>query len=133
MVLKKEKISKINADTLKVALLTENSSKYFGGFVEFIREQGVVGIAIGLVLGTAATTLVKSLIDNIVMPPIGVLLGSAEGLKGEHLLLGTFRGKEAYLQYGQFLNDFINFIIIALVVYIVVKLLRVDRLDKKKV
>jgi large conductance mechanosensitive channel len=127
-----EKIHKINADNIRVAVLAENSNKYFGGFIEFIREQGVVGVAIGLVLGTAATVLVKSLIDNIVMPPIGVLLGSAEGLKGQKLSLGVYHGKEAFLQYGQFLNDFINFIIIALVIYIVLKLLRVDRLDKKK-
>lgn len=127
-----EKKHKINADNIHVAILTENSSKYFGGFVEFIREQGVVGIAIGLVIGAAATTLVKSLIDNVVMPPVGVLLGSAEGLKGLKVSLGVYHEKEAFLQYGQFLNDFVNFLIVALVIYVVVKLLRVDRLDKKK-
>lgn len=103
------------------------------GFMDFIRTQGVIGLAIGLILGGAASVLVKSLVDNIVMPPIGLLLGSAEGLKGLAVTLGhTSAGKPAVLHYGIFVNDFVNFFIIALVVYITVKLLKVDKLDKSK-
>lgn len=103
------------------------------GFIDFIRTQGVVGLAVGLVLGGAVSALVKSLIDNIVMPPLGLLLGSAEGIKGLSITMGTTAaGKPAILNYGVFLNDFINFIIIALVVYLIVHLLKFDRLDKKK-
>lgn len=103
------------------------------GFVDFIRTQGVVGLAVGLVLGGAVSVLVKSLIDNIVMPPLGLLLGSAEGIKGLAVTMGTTAaGKPAVLNYGIFLNDFINFMIIALVVYLIVHLLKLDRLDKKK-
>lgn len=103
------------------------------GFIDFIRTQGVVGLAVGLVLGGAVSALVKSLIDNVVMPPLGLLLGSAEGIKGLSITMGTTAaGKPAILNYGVFLNDFINFIIIALVVYLIVHLLKFDRLDKKK-
>jgi large conductance mechanosensitive channel len=102
------------------------------GFVDFIREQGVIGLAIGFVIGAAAATVVKSLVDNVFMPPIGVLIGSADGIKSLTLSLGTYHGKEALLHYGQFLNDLINFVIIALVIYIIVRLLRLDRADKKK-
>jgi large conductance mechanosensitive channel len=102
----------------------EQKAGYVSGFMDFIREQGVVGFAIGFILGAASTTLVKSLVDNIVMPPINILLGSADGLKNLKLYLGSSDGKVTYLQYGQFLNDLINFIILAL--------LRLDRLDKKK-
>ncbi len=103
------------------------------GFVDFIRTQGVVGLAVGLVLGGAVSVLVKSLIDNVVMPPLGLLLGSAEGIKGLAVTMGTTAaGKPAVLNYGIFLNDFINFMIIALVVYLIVHLLKLDRLDKKK-
>ena len=108
--------------------------KHVNGFMDFIREQGVVGLAVGLVLGGAVTILVKSLIDNLVMPPLGFILGSAEGLKGLTLHLGqTPAGKEAILNYGVFLNDLINFVVIALVVYLAVRAFGFDqKFDKKK-
>ncbi len=102
-------------------------------FFDFIRTQGVVGLAVGLVLGGAVSVMVKSLVDNVVMPPLGLLLGSAEGLKGLSWTMGTTSdGVPAVLHYGVFLNDFINFIVIALVVYVIVHLLRIEKLDKKK-
>jgi len=102
-------------------------------FVNFIRTQGVVGLAVGLVLGGAVSVLVKSLIDNVVMPPLGLLLGSAEGLKGLAWTVGTTAdGKGAVLHYGVFLNDFINFIVIALVIYLIIHLMGFDKIDKKK-
>lgn len=119
--------------TAKVrAAAKRRSAKHVNGFLEFIREQGVIGLAIGFVIGAAAATLVKSLIDNVVMPPLGVLLGSANGLKGLSTSLGHHGGKEVVLNYGVFLNDLVNFLILALAVYVVVKLLRLDKLDKKK-
>jgi large conductance mechanosensitive channel len=108
------------------------TSKHLKGFLDFVREQGVVGLAVGLVLGGAVSVLVKSLIDNVVMPPIGILLGSADGLKGLTLSLGTYNGKDALLSYGAFLNDLLNFVVIAGVVYAVVHILGFDKkLDKK--
>lgn len=106
---------------------------YAKGFVNFIREQGVVGLAVGLVLGGAVATVVKSLVDNVVMPPVGFLLGSADGLKGLNWTIGRTDGKDAVLHYGAFLNDLLNFVIIALVIYIVVHMLGLDKkFDKKK-
>jgi len=116
----------------RVAAVKSRGSKHANGFIEFVREQGVIGLAIGFVIGAAAATLVKSLIDNVVMPPIGILLGSADGLKGLKVSLGMHDGKEAILHYGVFLNDLVNFLILALAIYIVVRVLRLDRLDKKK-
>ncbi|MBC7943526.1 MscL family protein [Candidatus Saccharibacteria bacterium] len=114
----------------KVAGVGKNQLR---GFLDFIRTQGVVGLAVGLVLGGAVSVLVKSLIDNVVMPPIGLLLGSAEGLKGLVWTIGTTAdGKSAVLHYGVFLNDTINFIVIALVIYLIIHLLKFDRIDKKK-
>jgi large conductance mechanosensitive channel len=102
-------------------------------FINFIRTQGVVGLAVGLVLGGAVTVMVKSLVDNVVMPPLGFLLGSSDGLKGLSWNMGkTHGGQNAILHYGVFLNDLINFIVIALVVYMIVHLFKFDRLDKKK-
>ena len=93
------------------------------GFMQFIREQNIVGLAIGLVLGTHAGALVNSLINNVFMPPLGLLLGSKEGLVGWTIPLGD-TGAEMAL--GAFLNDLINFIILAFVIYIVIKALKLD-------
>jgi len=102
------------------------------GFIDFIKSQGVIGLAVGLVLGGAVTVLVKSLVDNVVMPPIGLLLGSAEGLKGlTWTMANTSDGLPAVLYYGVFLNDMINFVVIALVVYLIVKLLKVEKVEAK--
>lgn len=124
-------------NTKKIELSTDKlvgvGSSQLKSFVDFIRTQGVIGLAIGLVLGGAVSVLVKSLIDNVVMPPLGLLLGSAEGLKGLTLVMGTTSdGTDAVLQYGVFLNDFINFIVIAAVVYAIVHFFKFDKIDKKK-
>jgi len=125
---KEKKSAKINRKVVADAGKTQ-----LKGFVDFIRTQGVAGLAVGLVLGGAVSILVKSLVDNVVMPPFGLVLGSAEGLKGLVWTIGTTNsGQVVALRYGIFLNDFINFIVIALVVYFTVKLLRFDQLDKKK-
>lgn len=106
---------------------------YAKGFVNFIREQGVVGLAVGLVLGGAVATMVKSLVDNVVLPPVGLLLGSANGLRGLNWTIGKADDKDVVLQYGAFLNDLLNFMIIAFVVYFVVHSLGIDKkFDKKK-
>ncbi|OGL34305.1 hypothetical protein A3F64_00295 [Candidatus Saccharibacteria bacterium RIFCSPHIGHO2_12_FULL_42_8] len=112
--------------------VTGKSVQHASGFMDFIRTQGVVGLAVALVLGGAVAVMVKSLIDNVVMPPLGFVLGSAEGLKGLEMTLGKAGGKQAVLHYGVFLNDLVNFIVIALVIYMVVHLLGLDKLDKKK-
>jgi len=101
-------------------------------FLDFIRSQGVIGLAVGLVLGGAVTVLVKSLVDNLIMPPLGFIMGSAEGLKGLNWIMGnTINGTPAVLNYGIFLNDLINFLVIAMVVYFIVSLAKVDKIDKK--
>lgn len=110
----------------------------FGGshakaFIEFIRTQGVIGLAVGLVLGGAVGAMVKSMVDNIIMPPLGLVLGSAEGLKGLSWVIGkTSDGKEAVLHYGVFLNDLINFVVIALVIYFIISLFKIEKIEKKK-
>lgn len=92
-------------------------------FVDFVREQGVVGLAIGFVLGGSVSKVVTALVQDIIQPVIGLLFGSTDGLKVLHL---------GPVLYGDFLANFIDFIIVALVVYFVFKQLKLDRLDKKK-
>ena len=128
---KGEKIMAVKIDREKAKNATKaGAAKLKGGmtgFMQFIKEQNVVGLAIGLVLGTAAGALVKSLIDNVIMPPLGFLLGSADGIKGLVLDMGTTpAGEHAVLAYGAFINDLINFLVLALVIYFVIKLLKLD-------
>ena len=92
------------------------------GFVTFIREQGVIGLAVGFILGGAVSKLVTSLVDNIVQPLLGPILGSAEGLNG--LAIGP-------VTYGNFITALIDFIVIAAVVYFMFKGLGIEKLDKK--
>lgn len=102
------------------------------GFVDFIREQGVVGLAVGLILGVAAKSVIDSLVNNIFNPIIGLLTG---GVTLEHKTLCIKHAGavcKTTMNYGQFFSDLISFIIVAAVVYFVVKGLKLDKLDKKK-
>jgi len=115
----------------KVSKIGEKGKEGMRGFLEFIKGQGVIGLAVGLVIGTAASVLVNSFINNIVMPPLGFLLGSGDGLRGLVWDMGeTASGEHAVLKYGMFLSDLINFLVIAVVVYLVIKWLKVEM--KKK-
>ena len=102
------------------------------GFIDFIREQGVVGLAVGLVLGVASKSVIDSLVNNIFNPIIGVLTGG-ENLASRYLCLKTADGAcVAKLGWGHLLSDMLSFVIVAAVVYFSVKSLKLDRLDKKK-
>ena len=94
-----------------------------GGFLEFIRSQGVVGLAIGFILGGAVGKVVASLVNDIVLPLLALILGSTEGLK-ELAYLG--------IQYGAFFTTLLDFVIIAAVIYFVFKRLGIEKLDKPK-
>lgn len=97
------------------------------GFLNFIREQGAVGLAVGFILGGAVSDLVKSIIDNIINPLLGILLNNVKGLE-----TATFELLGATIKYGALLSTLINFCVIAAVVYFGVKKLGLDKLDKKK-
>jgi len=96
------------------------------GFIAFIREQGVVGLAVGFILGGAVSKIVASLVDNLVNPIVGLALGKVD-LADKAVTLGS-----ASLRYGKFISTLVDFIIIAAVVYFGVKMLGLDKLDKKK-
>jgi len=97
------------------------------GFIEFIRERGVVGLAVGFILGGAVSKVVAALVTDIINPLINIALGSGEGFRSAALHIGP-----AEILYGDMISVFIDFIVIALVVYFGVKILHLDRLDKKE-
>lgn len=96
------------------------------GFVQFIREQGVVGLAVGFILGGAVSKLVAALVEDIINPVIALGLNNVENLNDAYLQVGA-----AKIMWGSFVNVLIDFIIIALVVYFGVKMLKLDQLDKQ--
>ncbi len=103
-----------------------------GGFVEFVRSQGVVGLAVGLVLGVAAKGVVDSLVNNIFNPIIGLLTGGVN-LSDKYFCMAYSGGDcTNALRYGQLVSDVMSFLIAALVIYILVKGLKLDKIDKKK-
>jgi large conductance mechanosensitive channel len=114
-------------DVRGVRRIGVGAKSYFTEFVDFIRTQGVVGFATGFILGGAVSTLVKSFIENLVNPILGVLLGRAKDLSDSFI---PFFGSQ--IMYGQFINDLIGFIVLAAVVYFGVKKIGLDRLDKQK-
>lgn len=95
------------------------------GFIDFIREKGVVGLAIGFLIGGAVSKLVTSLVEDIINPLVGLALGKV-GLAEASWSIGT-----AELKWGHLISSMVDFIIIAAVVYFGFRLLRLDRLDKK--
>ena len=103
------------------------TNKQMQGFVDFIREQGVVGLAVGFILGGAVSKLVSALVTDIVNPLLGLVLGFAKDLKTASFGIGSAR-----IMYGDLISVFIDFVVIALVVYYGVKMIGLERLDKKK-
>lgn len=97
------------------------------GFMDFIRAQGVVGLAVGFILGGAVSKVVSSLVEDIINPVLGLVLGAADGLESASLMVG-----KAEVMYGSFVGVVIDFLVIALVVYYGVRALGLDKLDKKK-
>lgn len=100
------------------------------GFVEFIREKGVIGLAIGLAIGTAASGLVAQFVGAVITPTIVLLIG-ADGLKSLNTTV-DFAGRSATYAFGDLLDAVLKFIAIAAVIYFVILGLKLDRLDKKK-
>lgn len=99
------------------------------GFVEFIREKGVVGLAVGLAIGTAATGLVTQIVSAVITPLVGLLLGK-DGISSLDFTVTIGSRSETFL-IGDLLDALIKFMAVAAVIYFVVMGLKLDRLDKK--
>jgi large conductance mechanosensitive channel len=96
------------------------------GFIEFIRSHGVVGLAVGFIMGGSITKLITSFVTDIINPVVGLLLGPIGDLKNAYLPIGSTK-----ILFGDFISSVIDFLIIAFIVYFIVKLFGVNQ-DKKK-
>src|ERR1044071_3608386 len=98
-------------------------------FKEFIARGNVVDLAVAVVIGAAFGRIITSLVEGIIMPPIGLLLGKVDfsnlfiDLSGQHpvsLADAQLKGLPV-IAYGNFVNDVISFLIIALVIFLIIK------------
>ena len=99
-------------------------------FLEFVREKGVLGLAIGIIMGGAVTQFVNAIVIDLLNPLIGTVTGSGGSL---NLLAYTVPYTHITFLWGAFLSSFINFLaIIAVIYFVFTKLPVLSELDKKK-
>lgn len=114
----------------KAAQLKEDARGHSSGFVDFIRTQGVIGLAVGLAIGTAAGDTVKKLVEGFINPIVQFLVGSST-LTGASWQLQLW-GRTADFKWGAFISSLITLLATALVIYIIVHFLKLNKLDKEK-
>lgn len=129
----------------KAADARENTKigKQLGGFMDFVRTQGIVGLAVGLAIGTQAGATVKSIVEGFISPLVAFIVGSQDGLlNAKWNVVGPDSEATNYwlslgqrtlvISWGAILSSLITLIAVAAVIYFVVKGLKLDKLDKKK-
>ena len=100
-------------------------------FKEFAVKGDAVDMAVGIVIGAAFGKIVSSLVSDVIMPPVGLLLGGVDfkNLKAT-LKAATFDAPAVTLNYGQFINSLLDFLIVAFAIFMVIK--GINRLKKKQ-
>jgi large conductance mechanosensitive channel len=94
-------------------------------FKAFIMRGNVVDLAVAVVIGGAFGAVVKSLVSDIIMPPLGVITGGIDFSRMKVIIQGASgTTKEVAITYGAFINTIITFLIIALAIFIVIKALQ---------
>ena len=101
----------------------------FREFKEFVARGNVIDLAVAVVIGAAFGKIVTSLVEGVIMPPIGLALGKVDfanlflDLSGQHpLTLAEAKAKGLpVIAYGMLINDIVNFLIIALVIFLIIR------------
>ena len=99
------------------------------GFAEFIRSQGVVGLAFGFVLGAQAKVLVDTFTLSFINPFLGLILPGNGDLVSKKLTI-SIGEKTAIFTYGAFLNVLISFVAVLVIVFLIFKYFKLNRLVK---
>lgn len=129
--------AKRSAATAKAAAVKARASNaakgHAGGFMAFVREQGVVGLAVGLAIGTAAGASVKVIVDQLISPLVALITRGVDlnSLKWV-ILAADSNSKEVAIGYGAILSSVITLLATAFIVYQLVHVAKLDRVDKKK-
>lgn len=99
-----------------------------GGFVNFLRGHGITGLAVGFVVGTQVQGVVKQLITSFIDPLTGILFGTA---LSESEFIWNGHGKDPF-KWGAFVNTFIDFLFVLAVIYMLIKIFKLDKFDVKR-
>jgi large conductance mechanosensitive channel len=116
--------SEDNLNLLKIEYLAKEKVT---GFFDFIRTQGVIGLAIGFMLGDKIKNLVNSFVTDILNPFLVMASGSVGSLTDAKIQIFG-----AEVMWGRFTSTFIDFLIMAAIIYFIFKGLGLDKLDKPK-
>ena len=100
--------------------------KFLGEFREFISRGNVVDLAVGVIIGSAFSKIVTSLVNDILMPIIGTILG------GLNFTALTFKINNAIISYGNFIQNIVDFLIIAFCIFTFVKIINKLHKEEKK-
>jgi large conductance mechanosensitive channel len=95
------------------------------GFKEFLLKTNALALAVGVIIGAAMGSVVTSLVNDVIMPPIGMLLGNVDFSQLKIVLQAnaTDSTKDVAIKYGAFLNTVFAFVVVALVVYLVTRMI----------
>lgn len=121
--------AKAAAARVRAANLTKGHA---GGFMSFIREQGVVGLAVGLAIGTAAGASVKVLVDQLISPIVALMTQGIDLNSLKWVIMNEGKTNEIAIGWGAILSSFVTLLATALVVYLVIHMAKLDKADKKK-
>lgn len=97
-------------------------------FITFIREKGVLGLAVGIIMGGAVTKLVTSIVENLLNPLIGAVTGAAGNLNE---MAYTLPMTSIVFKYGALISSLIDFMAVLAVVYFVFVKSPINKIDKK--
>lgn len=105
--------------------------KLVNEFREFIQRGSVMDLAVGMIMGTAFNSIVSSLVNDIIMPIVGAIIG------GQHFAGLSITIKDASIQYGNFIQNIVDFLIVAFCLFYIIKILnklqeRAKKLEKKQ-
>lgn len=129
----KKPVSKAKTPAIKTVKASKKPSKNppHAGFVDFLREQSVVGLAIGLIIGAQTKSLADQLIASFINPLLGLVM-PGKGALDQQSFVVHLNDKSATFAWGSFIAVLLSFMTTAAVVYFVFKFLKLDRLTKKK-
>ncbi len=100
-------------------------------FKEFVMKGNILDLAVAVIIGAAFKAIVSSLVADIIMPPIGVILGGVDFSDLSYTLIAASEGVEAVvISYGKFVQTIVDFLIIAFVIFLVIK--GYNKTQKKK-
>jgi large conductance mechanosensitive channel len=98
-----------------------------GGFVNFLRDYAVVGLAVGFVIGLQAQNLVKQLVSSFIDPAFQLVFGQALSQRDFTL---EWHGRTANFSWGAFIYGLLNFVFVLAAIYAIVKIFNLDKLDR---